>query len=122
MAKPIGPDFIALQVRDLAASTRFYAETFGFQAAPKSPPGAVVFDTKPIALAIREPIRPLPESGPLGVGVSLWIACEDADALHDLLVKRGGKVLAPLADGPFGRFFVAADPDGYAVTFHTAPR
>lgn len=62
MAKPIGPDFIALQVRDLAASTRFYAETFGFQAAPKSPPGAVVFDTKPIALAIRKPFVRCPRA------------------------------------------------------------
>jgi hypothetical protein len=23
-------------------------------------------------------------------------------------------------DGPFGRFFVAGDPDGYAITFHTS--
>ncbi len=34
--------------------------------------------------------------------------------------KRGGVILSPLADGPFGRFFVAGDPDGYAITFHTA--
>ncbi|MGV3620473.1 MAG: VOC family protein [Archangium sp.] len=122
MAKPIGPDFIALQVRDLAASTRFYAETFGFEAEAKSPPGAVVFKTKPIALALREPIRPLPPEGPLGVGMALWVACDDADALHDLIVKRGGRIVAPLADGPFGRFFVAADPDGYGITFHTAQK
>jgi predicted enzyme related to lactoylglutathione lyase len=46
--------------------------------------------------------------------------CDDANALHDLIVKRGGAILSPLADGPFGRFFVAGDPDGYAITFHTA--
>ena len=44
----------------------------------------------------------------------------EAKALHDLIVKRGGTILSPLADGPFGRFFVASDPDGYAITFHTA--
>jgi predicted enzyme related to lactoylglutathione lyase len=49
----------------------------------------------------------------------LWIACNDAGVLHDTLVERGGTILAPLADGPFGRFFVAQDPDGYAITFHT---
>jgi predicted enzyme related to lactoylglutathione lyase len=65
-------------------------------------------------------IWPLPEAGPLGVGMVLWIACNDAGVLHDTLVKRGGTILAPLADGPFGRFFVARDPDGYAITFHTA--
>jgi len=120
MTTPIGPDFIALQVRDLAASSKFYVEIFGFKAAAQSPPGAVVFKTAPIPLALREPLGPLPEAGPLGVGMVLWIACDDADALHDLIVERGGAILSPLADGPFGRFFVAADPEGYAITFHTA--
>lgn len=122
MTTPIGPDFIALQVRDLAASRKFYMEVFGFEAAAQSPPGAVVFKTEPIPLALREPLRPLPQAGPLGVGMVLWIACTDADALHDLIVKRGGTILSPLADGPFGRFFVAGDPDGYAITFHTGRR
>ncbi|MDQ0009739.1 putative enzyme related to lactoylglutathione lyase [Luteibacter jiangsuensis] len=122
MTTPIGPDFIALQVRDLAASRTFYVEIFGFEAAPQSPPGAVIFKTAPIPLALREPVRALPETGPLGVGMALWIACDDADALHGLIVARGGKILSPLADGPFGRFFVAGDPDGYAITFHTASR
>lgn len=122
MTTPIGPDFIALQVRDLAASRKFYMEVFGFEAAAQSPPGAVVFKTEPIPLALRERLRPLPETGPLGVGMVLWIACPDADVLHDLVVKRGGAILSPLADGPFGRFFVADDPDGYAITFHTGRR
>ena len=120
MTTPIGPDFIALQVRDLVASRKFYVEIFGFHAAAQSPPGAVVFKTGPIPLALREPLRTLPEAGPLGLGMVLWIACNDADALHDLIVKRGGAILSPLAEGPFGRFFVAGDPDGYAITFHTA--
>jgi predicted enzyme related to lactoylglutathione lyase len=120
MTTPLGPDFIALQVRDLAASRKFYVEIFGFEAAAQSPPGAVVFKTEPIPLALRERLRPLPEAGPLGVGMVLWIACTDADTLHNLIVKRGGAILGPLADGPFGRFFVTADPDGYEITFHTA--
>lgn len=120
MTTPIGPDFIALQVRDLAASRKYYTDVFGFAEAPASPPGAVVFKTEPIALALRAPLRALPEAGPLGIGMVLWIACADADVLHDLIVKRGGTILAPLADGPFGRFFVSRDPDGYAITFHTA--
>ena len=120
MTMPIGPSFIALQVRDLAVSAAFYKHVFGFTAGDRNPPGAVVFTTKPIALAVREPLQPLPDNGPLGTGTVLWVACDDADALHDLIVERGGKVLRPLSDGPFGRFFVASDPDGYAITFHTA--
>jgi predicted enzyme related to lactoylglutathione lyase len=120
MTTPIGPDFIALQVRDLSASRKFYVEIFGFEASAHCPPGAVIFKTEPIPFALREPLRPLPEAGPLGVRMALWLACNDADALHDLIVERGGVILSPLADGPFGRFFVAGDPDGYAITFHTA--
>jgi predicted enzyme related to lactoylglutathione lyase len=120
MAMPIGPSFIALQVRDLAASVQFYKDVFGFQHEARNPPGAIIFKTKPIALALREPLRPLPETGVLGVGLALWVACDDADAFHDLVVERGGTVLSPLSDGPFGRFFVTRDPDGYAITFHTA--
>ncbi len=120
MTTPIGPDFIALQVRDLAASRQFYLEIFGFEASARCPPGAVIFKTAPIPLALREPLSALPEVGPLGVGMVLRIACPDADAVHDLIVARGGTILTPLADGPFGRFFVSRDPDGYAITFHTA--
>lgn len=53
-----GPDFVALQVRDLEASARFYTERLGLTRAP-----------------------------------------------------------APF-DGPFGRTFAFADPDGYVVTLH----
>lgn len=120
MTTLIGPSFIALQVRDLQASAAFYENVFGFNVADGSPPGAVVFATKPIALALREPLRPLPVNGPLGAGMVLWIACDDAEALRDLIDARGGKVLSPVSNGPFGRFFVASDPDGYALTFHTA--
>jgi hypothetical protein len=57
---------------------------------------------------------------PLGIGLALWVACDDADKLHDLIIARGGAILSPPVDGPFGRFFVARDPDGYAITFHTS--
>jgi predicted enzyme related to lactoylglutathione lyase len=120
MTMPIGPSFVALQVRDLAASVAFYKDVFGFAEQARNPPGAVVFTTTPIALALREPLRPLPESVQLGTGMVLWIACDDADAFHDQIIERGGSIVSPLNDGPFGRFFVASDPDGYALTFHTA--
>jgi catechol 2,3-dioxygenase-like lactoylglutathione lyase family enzyme len=63
MSIPVGPDFIALQVRDLAASAKFYENVFGFSIEAQSPPGAVVLRTKPISLALRNPLRPLPNPG-----------------------------------------------------------
>lgn len=51
-----GPDFIALQVRDLDRSATFYETRLGLDRAPVSPPHAVVFDTRPVAFAVREPL------------------------------------------------------------------
>ncbi len=51
-----GPDFIALQVRDLEAAAGFCEKNLGLTCTPASPPGAVVFDTKPVPLAVRDPL------------------------------------------------------------------
>ena len=120
MAKLLGPDFIALQVHDIEASRHFYTERLGLVPAGRSPPDAVVFDTKPIPFAIRKPMVDLSATDRLGWGVSLWIACDDADALHESLAAAGVPILTAPAESPFGRFFVFRDPDGYAITAHTA--
>ncbi len=118
MANLIGPDFIALQVRDLPTSLRFYSERLGLTPAERSPPDAVVFNTKPIPFAIRRPLIDLSAANRLGWGVSLWIACDDVDALYDALMDADVPVLAPVMGGPFGRFFNINDPDGYCITIH----
>jgi predicted enzyme related to lactoylglutathione lyase len=111
-----------LQVKDLDASRQFYIERLGLKAALHSPPDAVVFDTQPIAFAIRRPVVDLDASPHLGWGVSLWIAADDADALHRALADAGVPIVAPPAAGPFGRFFTFRDPDGYGITVHTAQK
>ncbi|GAA2017518.1 VOC family protein [Pseudokineococcus marinus] len=123
MATVTGPDFIALQVRDLEAAAAFYEDRLGLRRAPSSPPGAVVFATRPVAFAVREPlpgvdlaaVSPRP-----GVGVALWLGADDAQGLHDDLAAAGVPVVAAPVDGPFGRMFTFLDPDGYAVTVHDA--
>ncbi|MCZ9340491.1 VOC family protein, partial [Streptomyces sp. TRM76130] len=49
-----GPDFIALQVRDVPAAAAFFEEELGLRRAP-GPDHAVVFATTPIPFAVREP-------------------------------------------------------------------
>jgi predicted enzyme related to lactoylglutathione lyase len=113
-----GPDFVGLQVRDLEASARFYTERLGLTPAPVSPPGAVVFATEPIPFAVREPTVDLDATGRLGWGVALWLKAEDVDRLHDDLAAHGVPIVTAPFDGPFGRTFAFADPDGYVVTLH----
>jgi catechol 2,3-dioxygenase-like lactoylglutathione lyase family enzyme len=118
MTAVTGPDFIALQVKDLPKSRSFYIDKLGLRAASFSPPGAVVFDTQPIPFALREPLVDLSASSRLGWGVSLWLAADDAQGLHDRLAKAGVPILQPPSRGPFGLQFSFADPDGYTVTIH----
>ena len=115
----IGPDFIALQVSDLEVAAAFYTEQVGLERAVQSPPGAVVFATTPIPFAVREPAIDLKAVERLGWGVALWLKADDPQALHDRLVNAGVRIVTEPFDGPFGRTFAFADPDGYVVTIHS---
>ena len=116
---PVGPDFISLQVRDLDAAAAFYEERVGLRRASFSPPHAVVFATEPIAFAVREllPGTDL-DAGQPGLGIAVWVKVDDAQALHDQLATQGVTIVTAPFDGPFGRTFAFADPNGYVVTLH----
>ncbi|QFZ21114.1 VOC family protein [Saccharothrix syringae] len=121
MATVTGPDFIALQVRDLDAAAAFYERHLGLRRAPAAPPGAVVFATSPVPFAVRVPLPGVDLDAAVprpGTGVALWLRADDAGELHDELAGAGVPILAPPVVGPFGRTFTFADPDGYAVTVH----
>ncbi|MGO4617219.1 VOC family protein [Nocardia sp. 2YAB30] len=116
-----GPDFLALQVRDLDRSAEFYETHLGLRRLPASPPGAVVFDTSPAAFAVREPLPGVDLDAAFprpGLGVALWLHAENAQAVHDRLATVGVPIPVAPFDGPFGRTFTFTDPDGYAVTIH----
>lgn len=115
----IGPDFIGIQVADLDAARKFYTQVVGLTAAANGPPGAVVFDTRPIPFAVRTPVVDLDAVDTLGHGVALWFGCDDADALHDHLTSQDVPIAFAPKDGPFGRFFAFQDPFGYTITAHT---
>ena len=74
-----GPDFISLQVRDLERSAAFYEQYLGLKRSA-GPPHAVVFDTKPIAFAVRD-----------------VVAGTDLDA-----IAQPGELLLPLQQRPAG--------------------
>ena len=120
MASVIGPDFVALQVRDLESSARFYEERLGLRRAPRVSPDAVVFETETVAFAVRRPLVDLDAVGQLGWGVALWMGCDDAQALYESLEEANVRIAQEPFDGPFGRTFAFVDLDGYTVTVHDA--
>lgn len=114
-----GPDFIALQVRDPEHSAQFYETVLGLRRAPKAPSGAVVFASSPVPFAVREPLPGVDlDEGRPGLGVALWMHCDDVKGLHARLVEAGTPILNGPTEGPFGLALTFADPDGYAVTVH----
>ncbi|MEV7871785.1 VOC family protein [Streptomyces sp. NPDC088124] len=119
-----GPDFVALQVRDLNAAAAFFEQRLGLRRAAVSPPHAVVFDTKPTPFAVREPLPgvDLADTARPGLGVALWFETSDAHTLHDRLTAAGITILSPMRDSPFGPTFSFEGPEGYALTAHGGRR
>ncbi|RCV55886.1 VOC family protein [Marinitenerispora sediminis] len=117
-----GPDFVALQVRDVDAAAAFCERHLGLRRAAVSPPHAVVFDTRPIPFAVREllPGVDLADTARPGLGVALWFRTSDAHELHDQLAATGVKILTPMVDSPFGPTFSFEGPEGYTLTAHGA--
>lgn len=115
-----GPDFISLQTRDLELSAAFYQQYLGLTRAPKGPPHAIVFATTPIAFALRGtlPGVDLDTIDQPGAGAAIWLHADDVQAIHDALAADGKPIVSAPVDGPFGRTFTLADPDGYQITLH----
>lgn len=115
-----GPDFLSLQVHDLDASQAFYENFLGLVRSKAGPPHAVVFETTPIAFALRDIVAgtDLESAAQPGIGAAIWLHATDVQAIHDALVANGHTIVAAPSDGPFGRTFTFADPDGYQITLH----
>jgi predicted enzyme related to lactoylglutathione lyase len=113
------PGFISIAVSDVSRSADFYEthlgairDTFDFG------PDAVAFVGWPtFALSsVRRPGQPKPS--PDTTTIQLWWRASDAQALYESVVAAGVTILQEAFDGPFGRTFAMADPDGYRVTVY----
>lgn len=108
------PGFISIAVSDIARSTAFYERYLG---AIRDPfdfgPSAVAFVGWPtVALNASRP--PSPD----GTSIQVWWRAADAQALYEEVSADGVPILAEPFDGPFGRTFSMADPDGYRITVY----
>jgi predicted enzyme related to lactoylglutathione lyase len=113
------PGFISIAVNDAERSAAFYEkylgatrDTFDFGK------GAIAFVGWP-TFAVNSTGAPgQPAPAPESTSISLWWRASDAQALYELVSAEGVPILREPFDGPFGRTFVMADPDGYRVTIY----
>src|SRR5258706_407595 len=49
---------------------------------------------------------------------AVWLKADEVARLAGALADHGVPVVPPPFDGPFGRTFAFADPDGYVITVH----
>ena len=108
------PGFISIAVSDVQRSAAFYErylgairDTFDFG------PQAVAFVGWP-AFAINSTRAPASNS----TSIELWWRASDAQALYERVRDDGVPILLEPSDGPFGRTFAMADPDGYRITIY----
>ena len=113
------PGFISIAVTDVGKSAAFYERYLGtirdtFDFGPQS---AVFVGWPTLALSgVRQPGQPGPS--PDTTSIQLWWRASDAQVLHDRAVEDGVTILVEPFDGPFGRTFAMADPDGYRITIY----
>ena len=50
--------------------------------------------------------------------MALRLHAPDAQDIRNALAAAGTTIVSAPVDGPFGRTFTFADPDGYQVTLH----
>lgn len=113
------PGFISIAVADVERSAAFYEgylgavrDTFDFG------PQAVSFVGWP-TFAINASRGPdVPGTTAAASPIQLWWRASDAQELYERVKAGGIPILAEPFDGPFGRTFAMADPDGYRVTVY----
>ncbi len=113
------PGFISIAVTDVDRSADFYErylgairDTFDFG------PQAVSFVGWP-TFALNSARRPGQVLGdPSASTIQLWWRASDAQVLFERASADGVVILSEPFDGPFGRTFAMADPDGYRITIY----
>ncbi len=120
-------DFIILYVRDMEKSKAFYKDVLGLTVLEDvSSPTFVTLRPSAgramVALQDKSASRlpPGKERGPGGVELSFEV--EDVDATWRLWKERGVDLVTDPMDLPFGRYFMARDPEGYYLSAYRFTR
>lgn len=116
--KTVGPGFIAITVSNVARSAEFYECYLGAVRDPFDfgPNAAAFLGWPAFSVTARRPGMPAPD--PETTGIVLWWRAARAQELYESLKNAGVRILHEPFDGPFGRTFAIADPDGYRIMIY----
>ena len=81
----------------------------------------VSFRYDPLGRRISKTSQQLLQGRPSGNAVTtrfVWEGYRLLQEIHDVMETDGHRIVTAPFDGPFGRTFTFADPDGYHVTLH----
>jgi predicted enzyme related to lactoylglutathione lyase len=119
--------FVILYVRDMAASRAFYADVLGMtEVAEVSGPHFVTLRADGgslLALQDKATAQFPPKDEEHNGGVELSFAVDDVDGTWRRWQQRGVTLVTEPMDLPFGRYFMARDPEGYYLSvYRLAPQ
>jgi predicted enzyme related to lactoylglutathione lyase len=100
-------DYIELPAPDVAASKRFYADTFGWEFTDYGPDYSAFMDGR-LAGGLTKEGKPAKGGG----GALVVIFAVDLAAAEKRVRDAGGKIVKPTFSFPGGRRFHFADPGG----------
>ena len=108
-------DIVNLFVRDFERAKRFYTETLGLPVIEELS-GERFVALRPASgssITLQDAAALPPGVAAEPGGMELGLLVEDVDAVHAEWHAKGVRLLTPPMDLPFGRTFLAADPDGH---------
>lgn len=113
-----------LTVEDIQRSIAFYRDRLGFEVVAEASTAGTTYWCRlarqggSLMLQQAEPAEDGPAEG-RGRGISLYLVCDDADAMYAELVDRGLS-LDPPQEAYYGmRQLFVPEPDGYAICFES---
>ncbi|OAI52922.1 hypothetical protein AYO44_04540 [Planctomycetaceae bacterium SCGC AG-212-F19] len=111
---------VTLATRDVRRTTRFFAETLGWQ--PIDRPSNIPFAAAWLQIGPGQEVHlievadfaPSPFEREYGRHIAVTFPRDGFDALKGRLCQQGAEVIAPLREGNVERFFFR-DPNGYII-------
>lgn len=107
---------VTLYTENLAEARRFYTEMLGFTAVPElTSPRFVTLGTRGAMLALQDAATLPPGVAGKPGGSEVGLLVDDVDGTCQAWQAKGVTIVIPPIDLPFGRSFVARDPEGHLL-------